>query len=60
MQKAQDLYYEHFNLLKFIVNKSLPEAKKTGLNILREDAGNLRGPLKELKEGEVNKLREML
>ncbi|MER3465385.1 MAG: dihydrodipicolinate synthase family protein, partial [Chitinophagaceae bacterium] len=57
---AQKVFYEQIDLLKFIVNKGLPRAIKAGLNILGEEGGNLRSPLKPLTDNEVKELETML
>lgn len=57
LEKAKSLFYQQFDLLKFIVNKGLPRAVKAGLNILGEEGGNLRSPLKPLHEKEVEELK---
>jgi 4-hydroxy-tetrahydrodipicolinate synthase len=46
--------------LKFIVNKGLPRAVKAGLNILGEEGGNLRSPLKPLHEKETEELKKII
>ncbi|WP_312303529.1 dihydrodipicolinate synthase family protein [Chryseobacterium sp.] len=57
LEKTKSLFYQQFDLLKFIVNKGLPRAVKAGLNILGEEGGNLRSPLKPLHEKEVEELK---
>ena len=57
---AQKVFYEQIDLLKFIVNKGLPRAIKAGLNILGEEGGNLRSPLKPLTDNDVKELETML
>ena len=42
------------------MNKGLPRAVKSGLNILGEDGGNLRSPLKPLHEKETEELKILL
>lgn len=60
MEKAQKVFYRQFDLLKFIVNKGLPRAVKAGLNILGEEGGNLRNPLKPLTLGETEELKNII
>ncbi|PIF45826.1 4-hydroxy-tetrahydrodipicolinate synthase [Chryseobacterium sp. 52] len=60
LEKAKDVFYRQFDLLKFIVNKGLPRAVKAGLNILGEEGGNLRSPLKPLTEIETEELRNII
>jgi 4-hydroxy-tetrahydrodipicolinate synthase len=57
LQKAQNVFYKQFDLLKFIVNKGLPRAIKAGLTIQGEDGGFLRSPLKELTKNEIEELK---
>ncbi len=60
LEKAKELFYQQFDLLKFIVNKGLPRAVKAGLNILGEEGGNLRSPLKPLHEKETEELKKII
>lgn len=60
LEKAKTIFYQQFDLLKFIVNKGLPRAVKSGLNILGEDGGNLRSPLKPLHEKETEELKSII
>ncbi|SIQ05855.1 dihydrodipicolinate synthase family protein [Chryseobacterium sp. RU33C] len=60
LEKAKRIFYQQFDLLKFIVNKGLPRAVKSGLNILGEDGGNLRSPLKPLHEKETEELKNIM
>ena len=60
LEKAKTIFYKQFDLLKFIVNKGLPRAIKSGLNILGEDGGNLRSPLKPLHEKETEELKNII
>nr|WP_315028502.1 dihydrodipicolinate synthase family protein [uncultured Chryseobacterium sp.] len=60
LEKAKLAFYQQFDLLKFIVNKGLPRAIKAGLNILGEEGGNLRSPLKPLQETEVEELQRII
>ncbi|MDC8100321.1 MULTISPECIES: dihydrodipicolinate synthase family protein [Chryseobacterium] len=58
--KAKDIFYQQFDLLKFIVSKGLPRAVKAGLSILGEDGGSLRSPLQPLIESESEELKKIL
>lgn len=60
LEKAKAIFYQQFDLLKFIVNKGLPRAVKAGLTILGEDGGNLRSPLKPLQEKETEELKNII
>ncbi|WP_125720450.1 dihydrodipicolinate synthase family protein [Flavobacterium ustbae] len=60
LENARELFYKQLDLLKFIVAKGLPRAVKAGLNILGEDGGHLRNPLKPLTEAETAELARML
>jgi len=60
LEKAKAIFYQQFDLLKFIVNKGLPRAVKSGLTILGEDGGNLRSPLKPLQEKETEQLKNII
>ncbi|WP_210149551.1 dihydrodipicolinate synthase family protein [Chryseobacterium scophthalmum] len=60
LETAQNLFYKQVDLLKFIVAKGLPRAVKSGLNILGENGGQLRSPLKPLTTVETSKLKEIL
>lgn len=60
LAKAQQLFYEQFDLLKFIVAKGLPRAVKAGLTLLGEDGGYLRSPLKPLTDSETRELAAIL
>lgn len=60
LKEAQDVFYRQIELLQFIVAKGLPRAVKAGLNILGEDGGHLRKPLKPLTEIETVELRNIL
>lgn len=57
LSEAQNIFYKQLDLLQFIVGKGLPRAIKAGLNILGEDGGNLRNPLKPLTEKETEELK---
>lgn len=60
LDKAQRLFYQQFDLLKFIVAKGLPRAVKAGLTILGEEGGHLRSPLKPLTDKETSELEAIL
>lgn len=60
LHAAQDVFYKQLNLLKYILAKGLPRAIKSGLEILGEDGGELRGPLKPLNSQEVTELATLL
>lgn len=57
---AQKIFYQQSDLLKFIVAKGLPRAVKAGLDILGEDGGQLRSPLKPLTDDETATLKNIL
>ncbi|MDR6763179.1 4-hydroxy-tetrahydrodipicolinate synthase [Flavobacterium sp. 2755] len=59
-QEAQKLFYKQINLLRFIVEKGLPRAIKSGLHIQGIEAGHLRKPLQPLTENEINDLHNIL
>ncbi len=60
LHKAQDIFYKQVELLKFIVAKGLPRAVKAGLDILGEESGYLRSPLKPLTESETEELKKII
>lgn len=60
LHEAQHVFYKQVELLKFIVAKGLPRAVKAGLDILGEESGCLRNPLKPLTEKEINELKKIL
>ncbi len=60
LEEARKLFYQQVDLLRFIVDKGLPRAIKAGLNILGEEGGQLRGPLKPLTRTEVSELENIL
>jgi 4-hydroxy-tetrahydrodipicolinate synthase len=60
LEKAKEIFYQQFDLLKFIVSKGLPRAVKSGLNILGENGGSLRSPLKPLDEKETEELKNII
>lgn len=60
LEKARQLFYQQFELLKFIVAKGLPRAIKAGLDLEGEDGGQLRSPLKPLSDMEITELKNIL
>ncbi|MBK1896546.1 dihydrodipicolinate synthase family protein [Chryseobacterium paridis] len=60
LKEAQDIFYKQVELLKFIVAKGLPRTVKAGLNILGEDGGNLRSPLKPLQQCDIEELETII
>ncbi|MDJ1499611.1 dihydrodipicolinate synthase family protein [Xanthocytophaga agilis] len=60
LAEAQRVFYQQLDLLKFIVSKGLPRAIQAGLNILGEDGGQLRSPLKPLTNIESAELKTIL
>ncbi|GGX34387.1 dihydrodipicolinate synthase family protein [Aquimarina muelleri] len=60
LNEAQSFFYRQFKLLKFIVDTGLPRSIKAGLNVLGQDGGNLRSPLRPLNEKEFNTLRTLI
>lgn len=60
LAEARHLFYQQFELLQFIVAKGLPRAIKAGLELLGQEAGELRAPLQPLTEGEQRELRRIL
>lgn len=60
LNKARDLYYQQTELLQFIVVKGLPRAIKAGLNLLDQNGGHLRSPLKPLTAEETATLESIL
>ncbi|MBW3520312.1 dihydrodipicolinate synthase family protein [Flavobacterium sp. NKUCC04_CG] len=58
--RAQQVFYQQFDLLKFIVNKGLPRAIKAGLNILGQHGGELRAPLQQLNQQDTLELEKLL
>lgn len=59
-QAAQKLFYKQINLLRFIVEKGLPRAIKSGLAIQGIEGGHLRKPLQPLTEQESSDLSRIL
>jgi 4-hydroxy-tetrahydrodipicolinate synthase len=60
LAEARQLFYQQFELLQFIVAKGLPRAIKAGLELLGQEAGQLRAPLQPLMETEQRELRHIL
>ena len=60
LKRAQELFYQQLDLLKFLLAKGLPRAIKAGLELLGEDAGQLRAPLKPLSAVEIEALKGLL
>lgn len=60
LNKARDLFYQQTELLQFIVAKGLPRAIKAGLNLLGQNGGHLRSPLKPLTAEETTMLEWIL
>lgn len=60
LNKARDLFYQQTELLQFIVAKGLPRAIKAGLNLLGQNGGHLRSPLKPLTAEETTMLESIL
>jgi 4-hydroxy-tetrahydrodipicolinate synthase len=60
LKVAQDIFYKQVNVLKFIVNKGLPRAIKSGLEIQGQNGGYLRSPLQPLSQSEVAELEQVL
>ncbi|QSB25345.1 dihydrodipicolinate synthase family protein [Flavobacterium sp. CLA17] len=59
-KEAQRLFYKQINLLRFIVEKGLPRAIKSGLNLQGVEGGLLRNPLQPLTDKEVSQLKTIL
>lgn len=60
LQEAQKLFYKQIDLLKFIVEKGLPRAIKSGLQLQGIEGGHLRNPLKPLTDQEIEELNSIL
>jgi 4-hydroxy-tetrahydrodipicolinate synthase len=60
LAEARHLFYQQFELLQFIVAKGLPRALKAGLELLGQEAGELRAPLHSLTETEQRELHRIL
>lgn len=59
-KQAQKLFYKQINLLRFIVEKGLPRAIKSGLHLQGIEGGQLRKPLQPLTEKEISDLSSIL
>jgi len=59
-KKAQELFYRQIDLLRFIVEKGLPRAVKSCLQLQGIESGHLRKPLQPLTNSEIDKLKEIL
>jgi 4-hydroxy-tetrahydrodipicolinate synthase len=60
LAEARQCFYQQLELLQFIVAKGLPRAIKAGLELLSQEAGELRAPLLPLNETEHRELRRIL
>lgn len=60
LQEAQKIFYKQIDLLRFIVEKGLPRAIKSGLQLQGIEGGHLRKPLQPLTENEINELDRIL
>ena len=60
LEKAQQVFYKQFDLLKFIVAKGLPRSIKAGLDLLGVGGGGFKSPLQPLNEAEVAELDSIL
>ncbi|WP_460981661.1 dihydrodipicolinate synthase family protein [Spirosoma fluminis] len=58
--KAQQAFYQQFDLLQFIVQKGLPRAIQAGLDLQGVDGGELRAPLAKLTVEEKAQLNTVL
>ncbi|MFH7004139.1 dihydrodipicolinate synthase family protein [Flavobacterium bizetiae] len=60
LQGAQKIFYKQIDLLRFIVEKGLPRAIKSGLQLQGIEGGHLRKPLQPLTENEITELDRIL
>lgn len=60
LQEAQKVFYKQIDLLRFIVEKGLPRAIKSGLHLQGVEGGYLRKPLQPLSENEIIELDRIL
>jgi len=60
LKSAEEIFLRQFDLLKFIVAKGLPRAIKAGLQLMGEESGHLRAPLRPLSEEELLELEQLL
>jgi len=59
-EKAMDLHYELYDLMKVLFIESNPVPTKEALNMLNRPAGHVRLPLAPLKDENKSKLRDVL
>jgi len=59
-EKAMDLHYELYNLMKILFIESNPVPAKEALNMLNRSAGHVRLPLAPLKDENMGKINEIL
>lgn len=60
LEEAQKIFYKQIDLLRFIVEKGLPRAIKSGLQLQGIEGGHLRKPLQPLTENEITELDRIL
>lgn len=60
LEEAQKIFYKQIDLLRFIVEKGLPRAIKSGLQLKGIEGGHLRKPLQPLTENEITELDRIL
>lgn len=60
LSKAQNIFYQQFNVLNFIVEKGLPRTIKAGLDLLGVGGGNFKSPLKSMNTNEIAELDNIL
>ncbi|WP_212004755.1 dihydrodipicolinate synthase family protein [Chitinophaga sp. HK235] len=60
LPQASTVFYQQFELLRFIVAKGLPKAIQAGLKIQGIESGYLRSPLQELTPQEYAELENIL
>lgn len=60
LDKAQKLFYEQLGLLRFIVGAGIPRVIQAGLELLSDNGGMLRNPLKPLAAPERKVLERLL
>lgn len=60
LQEAQKVFYKQIDLLRFIVEKGLPRAIKSGFHLQGVEGGYLRKPLQPLSENEIMELDRIL
>ena len=59
-QRAQDLHYELYDLMKVLFIESNPVPAKTALNMMGRPAGDVRMPLAPLKTENQDELKKVL